>query len=139
MNFSHQTLVEYNYVLVNLFSLAAVLGEPGFSAEVVTWAIVQAAEKPGALDLGQKLLTPGTHWETFTCLATCAWGPLNNRPNAMCRTRPNMALWQPLWLLYLLALHQIGSHSFIHPSIHSLFRGKLNSSEHLGSRPAWTT
>lgn len=87
MNLSHQTLVESNYISAPLFSSAAVLGEPGFSEEVMTWAIA-----PGALDLMQRLLPSGAHWETFTCLATRAWGPLNNQPNPKCRTWPKMPL-----------------------------------------------
>lgn len=59
MNLSHQTLVESNYISAPLFSPATVLGEPGFSEEVMTWAIA-----PGALDLMQRLLLSGTHWET---------------------------------------------------------------------------
>lgn len=53
--------VESIHVLGQLFTPAAMLWTPGFSAEVMTWAVVQAAEKPGALGLLQRLSTPGTH------------------------------------------------------------------------------
>lgn len=61
MNLSQQTPVESIHVLGQLFTPAATLWTPGFSAEVMTWAVVQATEKPGALGLVQRLSTPGTH------------------------------------------------------------------------------
>lgn len=52
--------------------------------------------------------------KTFYTWYSYAWAPLNSHPNLTCRIWPKMVLRQPLWLLYLLALHWVCSRSFIH-------------------------